>query len=304
MLGRPGDLGDHLHAAGAGADHADALAGHVDPLGGPAGGVVLDAGERLGTGDRRLVHLRQAAGRGDQVAGRDRGAIRCVDDPAIAAFVESGPLHPDAEPDVAPQVEAVGDVVEVALQLRLGGEPLGPVPLLLQLLGERVAVVPALHVAAGAGIAVPVPRPADAVALLEHPRPQPQPAQPVQHVQPGRPGADDDRVEVLASVCAVLRGLAPLLGHRESRLPVGSIADGETSGASEASLGTPSGAAAVARRPPTTRRELQVVPPVLRGEVSVTRTGLVPRDDSVVLIASCRCEKVAKCPSAGSFLQP
>ena len=231
VLGRLGDLGDHLHAAGAGADHADALAGHVDPLGGPAGGVVLGAREGLGTGDRRLVHLRQAAGRRHQVAGRDRGTIRCVDDPAVPALVEAGPLHPGAELDVAPQVEAIRDVIEVALQLRLGGEPLGPVPLLLQLLGERVAVIPTLHVAAGAGIAVPVPRPPHAVALLEHPHGEPQAAQPVQHVQPGRAGADDDRVEIPAGLRASPRGLAPLLGHRESRLPVGSTADGETSGA-------------------------------------------------------------------------
>ena len=40
------------------------------------------------------------------------------------------------ELDVAAQVEAVGDVVEVALELLLRREDLGPLPLLLEL-GEK-----------------------------------------------------------------------------------------------------------------------------------------------------------------------
>ena len=218
MLGRPGDLGDHLHAAGAGADHPDTLAGHVHALGGPAGGVVLHPRERLGTGDRRLVHLRQAAGRRHQEPGRYRGPARRVDDPAVRALVEAGPLHPRVELDIAAQIEAVSDVIEVALQLRLAGEPLGPVPLLLELLGERVAVVPALHVAAGAGIAVPVPRPPHAVALLEHPHRESESPQPVQRVEPGRPGTDDDGVEVAARLRPGAGGLVDLCNHgrRES----------------------------------------------------------------------------------------
>ena len=180
--------------------------------------MVLGALERLGAGDRRLVHLGQAAGGRNQVAGGDRGAVRRVDDPAVAALVEAAPLHAGAELHVAAQVETVRDVIEVALELRLGGEPLGPVPIPLEFLGERVAVVPALDVAAGAGIAVPVPRPADAVALLEQPHREPQAAQPVQHVQPGRPRPDDDRVEVPAPVCAAAGGVRLLLRRQQSRL--------------------------------------------------------------------------------------
>ena len=59
--------------------------------------------------------------------------------------------HPAPELDVPAQVELVGDVVQVAQGLRLGGEVLLPVPFVEQLLGERVAVGPALRVEAAPG---------------------------------------------------------------------------------------------------------------------------------------------------------
>ncbi len=46
------------------------------------------------------------------------------------------------------------------------------------------------------GIAVPVPGAADAVARLEDARREPELAQAVEHVEPGEPGPDDDRVDV------------------------------------------------------------------------------------------------------------
>ena len=196
MLGLLGQLGNHLHAAGAGADHTDALVGDLDSPRGPAGSVVLRARERVGAPDPRLVDLGKTASSGHQVMGGDRRAPRGADDPPVPALVEAGLLDTGVELDVATQVEAVSDVVEVPLQLGLGGVPLAPVPLLLELLGKRVAVVPALHVAPGPGIAVPVPRPPDTSTLLEHPHRQAEPAQPVQRVQPGRAGADDHHVEV------------------------------------------------------------------------------------------------------------
>ena len=91
--------------------------------------------------------------------------------------------------------KAVGDVVEVALEFRLGGKPLGPLPLQFELFGERVAIVPALHIAPSAGIAVPEPGSADPVPLLEDLGRQAQFADPVKGVQPGRTGPDDDDVE-------------------------------------------------------------------------------------------------------------
>ena len=85
-------------------------------------------------------------------------------------LVVDGRGHRGPEPHVAPEVEAVHHVVEVALDLRLLGEVLLPLPLLEQLLGEEVAVGVALRVEAGPGVAVPVPGAADPVAGLEQHR--------------------------------------------------------------------------------------------------------------------------------------
>ena len=87
--------------------------------------------------------------------------------PRPRRLVVHGRRDRGAEPDVAPQVEPVDDVVEVALGLRLLGEVLLPLPLVEQLLREQVAVRVALGVEPRAGVAVPVPRAADAAAGLE-----------------------------------------------------------------------------------------------------------------------------------------
>ena len=101
------------------------------------------------------------------------------------------------------QVEPVGDVVRVLEDLGLRRVALGPLPLLLELVGELVRVLHALDVAARARIAVPVPGAAHAAARLEHARREPEPAQPVQHVHAGEARADDHDV--------VLRAIAHLL---------------------------------------------------------------------------------------------
>ena len=77
---------------------------------------------------------------------------------------------------------------------------------------ERVGVLHALDVAARAGVAVPVPGAADAAARLEHPRREPEPPQPVQHVQAGEAGADDDRVEHHGRLLVHRHDVGPL-GH-------------------------------------------------------------------------------------------
>ncbi|MEJ7720541.1 MAG: hypothetical protein WKF58_08890 [Ilumatobacteraceae bacterium] len=76
-------------------------------------------------------------------------------------------MHLRVELDVPAEIEPVGDVVGVAQDLGLRGVALAPLPLLLQVVVERVRVVHALDVAAGAGIAVPVPGAADVGGRLE-----------------------------------------------------------------------------------------------------------------------------------------
>ena len=161
-VGLLGDDRDRLDRRRAGADHADALAGEVDALVRPAAGVVRRALEAVDAREVRRVRRRQAAGRHDAERAETSVAALGRDRPAPRRLVEGGRGDARVELDVAAQVEAVGDVVEVAQDLGLRRVALGPLPLLLELVGEPVGVLQALDVAARAGVAVPVPGAADA----------------------------------------------------------------------------------------------------------------------------------------------
>jgi hypothetical protein len=86
-------------------------------------------------------------------------------------------------------------MLEVPQDLRLRGEPLGPVPLLLEVVVERVGVVHAFDVDSGSGVTVPVPGPTDVARGVERDdvfrQLVPQHAD---GVQTGESGSDDDRV--------------------------------------------------------------------------------------------------------------
>ena len=168
MLRLRRDHRDRLDRRRAGADHADAHAGEVHAFMRPVAGVVGLALEARQSLEVRRARVRQRAGRHDDVLRGVALAVVGGHRPAIGALVEHGRGDAGVELDVGAQVEAVGDVVGVFQDLRLGGEALGPLPLLLQLVRERVRILHALDVAARAGIAVPVPGAADAGALLEH----------------------------------------------------------------------------------------------------------------------------------------
>ena len=127
-------------------------------------------------------------------------AILQHDVPAARVLLVMRGGNAAVELDVAAQVELVGDIVQIALGLGLAGEALGPVPFLQQLRRKGVAVGIALRIEAGAGIAVPVPGAADAGAGLEHPHLEAELAQPVELVEAGNAGADDDRVEIRSRV--------------------------------------------------------------------------------------------------------
>src|SRR5262249_52121653 len=74
--------------------------------------------------------------------------------------------------------------------------PLGPLPLLLELLRERVRVLERRRVAACTGVAVPVPRPADAAARFVDADVEPAFAGAIEHVHAREARADDHRVEL------------------------------------------------------------------------------------------------------------
>ncbi len=192
-----GEDRDRLDRRGPGADHAHAFSREVDGLVGPASGVIGLAGERLEAGDARRVRRGEAARGEDHVLRRHAVAIARAHRPAAGRFVEVRRLDARGAADVAPQVEAVRHVVQVAEDLRLRGVELAPLPLLLQLLRPLVGVLEALHVAARAGVAVPEPGAADAAPGFEHEPGEPDAAQAMEHVEAGEAGAHDHGVAPL-----------------------------------------------------------------------------------------------------------
>ena len=141
------------------------------------------------TGSRAADH--------EQPARRPRRRRSVVDAPAAGVLVEGARRRPACRSVMSrAQVEPVGDVVEVAQDLGLarGSARSSPTPAPARRRRSRSSS--SSRVAAGARVAVPVPGAADAVAASSTRRREPEPAQPVQRVQPGEPGADDDDVRV------------------------------------------------------------------------------------------------------------
>jgi hypothetical protein len=162
-----GDLGDELHRGGAGADHGYPLAGQVDRVVGPVVGVEPLALEVVDALDAGHDRGRQHPHGGDQEAAAHGPTVAQLKAPGVGVLVPGAGLDSDVELDVGPQVEAVGHMVEVGQGLVAGGEVLAPVPLVEQLLGERVAVGVALGVEPAAGVAVVVPGAAQPGSGLE-----------------------------------------------------------------------------------------------------------------------------------------
>ena len=190
------DEGDGLDAGGAGADHGNAKAAEIHAFLRPLPGVVDLAIERLQSLEVRQARRGQIAGRHHAVRRGDHFALLRGDCPAIGLCVEEGRVHPRVQLDVAHQVEALHDMIHVAQDLRLGAVALRPLPVLLQLVRERIGVLHALHIAAAAGIAVPEPRAADTAASFVHPHSEAQLAQAVERIEAGDAASDDDGVEV------------------------------------------------------------------------------------------------------------
>src|SRR4029077_9833958 len=144
-----------------GADDADTESGEIDPFMRPFAGVIDRALEILAAFERDMVGRREAAYRHDAEFGRHAVAAIGRDAPAFVALVEGRRGNARVEQDMPAQVEAVGDVIGVAQNLRLRRVLLRPIPLLVELFGERERILHAFDVATRAGIAVPVPGAAD-----------------------------------------------------------------------------------------------------------------------------------------------
>src|SRR5919112_2826176 len=209
-----GDLRGDLDAGRAGADDSDPLAGELDALVGPLGGVIPVAGEGLYAGYVRHVRRRQSAQGGDEEPRREDIAGVRADLPTVRLLVENRLCHARPELDVPVQVEPFGYVLEVAQHLWLLGVTFAPLPLPAELLVERVAVDPTRRIAACTRVAVPIPSPTYAVAGFQDPCREPYlVAQLVERVQPREPGADDDRVEVGDRLRTSFQMVLLRLGH-------------------------------------------------------------------------------------------
>jgi hypothetical protein len=132
-------------------------------------GVERRALKTLDSRNVRQRRRRQHADRGDQEAGRAVPTVFQGDVPTARALAVVRGGDAALELDVAAQIELVGDVVQIAFGLGLAGKMLLPVPLVEQLLRERVAVGPAFGIEPGARVAVPVPSAAYAGAGFKYP---------------------------------------------------------------------------------------------------------------------------------------
>ncbi len=199
-----GDQRDRLQTGGAGADDADAQTREVDPVVRPLRGVVRQASEARHPGNLGHLGHREATGGDDAELGVQFGAGVGAHQPTAAVLVKLQGIDPRRGPHVAAQVEPVRDVFEVTQDLGLGGELFGPLPLLLQLRGERERIEHALDVAARSGVAVAVPGAAHTGLGLQRHGPQAGSAQLVKGVEPGHAGPHHHHVQVVASRCRLV----------------------------------------------------------------------------------------------------
>ncbi|PAV67832.1 hypothetical protein WR25_02702 [Diploscapter pachys] len=193
---RPGDDGRHLDARRSGADDRDPLAGIVDRLLGPACAVDDPADELVLPRIDGILGRRQLADRQDQLASVPFFAGIGDDVPAPRRLVEPRLDHAGRQADVSAQVEAVGDMVDIAEDFGLSGVALAPAPFLLQLGREAIGIVVAFDVAASAGILIVIPDAADAIGRFQHNRRHTLPAQCVERPEAAESGANHQRIDL------------------------------------------------------------------------------------------------------------
>ena len=185
-----GDLGDELDGCGTGADDGGSATLEVEVVV-PLRGVHDCSVKRFDARDVRHLRLRQEAGRGEQVARRERLAVVQVDDPMALLVVPARTVDDDAEAHVATQVILCRDVVAVLLQLAARGVEAGPVRVGL----EGVGVGGRRDVDGQAGVAVDVPGAAEVVFAVEDDDVvDVQPAKSDGGAHAAEPSADDDGV--------------------------------------------------------------------------------------------------------------
>src|SRR5262249_11457704 len=143
----------------------------------------------------RRPRCRKIARRHNAEAGGRGTAFVSLYGPCVCLAVEDCLFDPGVELDVTPEVEAISHMIEVTQDLRLRAITLGPMPLLLQFVGEGIRVLHASDIAATPRVAVPIPGAANAAASLEGTHFEAQLTQAMDRVETADPCPDDDRVE-------------------------------------------------------------------------------------------------------------
>ena len=200
------DGGNDLHAARSRADDGHTLAREVDRRRRPPPGVVRLASEVLASRHLRVVRHGEHARRRHEELRAQLSSVAHNDRPCARRIVVFGRGDAGAEADLAPKVEPVHHMVEVALDLWLLGKVLLPLPFFEQLLREQVGVGVALRVEPSPGIAIPVPRAPDTVACLEELHGETGFAGTVELVDAGDASADHQHVHVRGELAGDLFG--------------------------------------------------------------------------------------------------
>src|SRR5450631_96132 len=157
LFGLLRNFGNGLHRRGAGTYHAHALAGEVNASVREAAGVVALALEFLQALQLRHVRGRQGAYGCDEITCRNLFVLVGTHRPQAGCLVEFRACHAGIELNVAFEVVAFGNMLEITQDFGLLGIAFGPFPLLQELLvpGETINV--GVGIATRTGVAVPVP---------------------------------------------------------------------------------------------------------------------------------------------------
>ena len=128
-----------------------------------------------------------------QVMSSSRSVRTCHNDRRV---IPSGSCDSGAELDVAAEVELVGDVVQVAQDLRLRGVLLRPLPIAVPFRVEAVHVVDAGYVDTRARVPIPVPRATEIAGRVENAHGVTLASEAIDRVEPREPRADDNDVHI------------------------------------------------------------------------------------------------------------
>ena len=190
------DLGNHLNTRRTGTDYRDPFAREGWLLCWPAAGEVLLAGEIIQPVEPGLDGCRDQARSHNAKSCRHAFAGICLDQPTLGTLIKMRGGDAGFKLNIASQIEALCDVVGVALYLRLTGIALAPVPLLFEFFGEGVGVLDALNIHTSTGVAIPVPGATLALSNLITLNGEATLPCAIDHIEAGKTRADNDHIDI------------------------------------------------------------------------------------------------------------